>query len=380
MNSKLMTGLSLVALAAIACGGQPAVQDEAPDPAPSTQARGFPTFELDPSWPQLPNNWVLGECSSVAVDSRDHAWVLHRPHTVPDEQQANAAPPVLEFDDTGAFVAAWGGPGAGYDWPWNEHGLHVDAEGNVWIGGNNPTGQTPPSQESDDMLLKFTSTGEFLMQIGGRDQSSGNLDTDSVRKSAEPFVYADTREVFVADGYGNRRVIVFDADTGEFKRMWAAFGNEPTDTPPEVDPEAPDDGQGPPGFGTVHGIEVSNDGLVYVADRNNSRIQVFELDGTYVKQVFVNPDEGRSLTAAGLAFSPDPGQEFLYVADQANLHIHVLDRQTLDVLDTWGKLGKEPGDFDALHHIAVDSKGTLYTAEAQRNHRAQRFMSTGMSH
>ena len=217
------------------------------------------------------------------------------------------------------------------------------------------------------------------MQIGGRNLGTGNLNTDAVRKSAEMFVYEPTNEVFVADGYGNRRVIVFDADTGEFKRMWAAFGKEVSDNPPEQNPAQPDDGQGPPWFGTVHGIEVSNDGMVYVADRNNSRIQIFDLEGNYLKQVFINQYEGRSLTAAGLAFSPDSEQRFMYVADQANLHIHVLNRLTLEILDTWGTLGQEPGDFDALHHIAVDSKGNLYTAEAQRNQRAQRFIFTGMS-
>ena len=141
----------------------------------------------------------------------------------------------------------------------------------------------------------------------------------------------------------------------------------------------PDDPNGPPWFGTVHAIEVSNDGLVYVGDRNNSRIQVFDLEGNYQRQVFVNQFEGRSLTCAGIAFSPDPEQRFMYVADQANLHVHVLDRQTLEVLDSWGELGQAPGDFDALHHLAVDSKGNLYTAEAQRNHRAQRFLYAGMS-
>ena len=139
------------------------------------------------------------------------------------------------------------------------------------------------------MLLKFTNTGELLLQIGGRDLGTNNLTTDSLRKSAEMFVYEPTNEVFVADGYGNRRVIVFDADTGEFKRMWAAFGQEPSDTEPEADPNDPN---GPPWFGTVHAIEVSNDGLVYVGDRNNSRIQIFDLEGTYQRQVFVNQFEG----------------------------------------------------------------------------------------
>ena len=374
MNWTALIGSSLLALTVAACGGP--AEGPLPEPEPEAAGPSYPLFELDPSWPALPNDWITGEVSSVSVDRRDHVWVLHRPLTVAEADRDNAAPPVLEFDDTGAFVNAWGGPGEGFDWPWNEHGLFVDHDGHVWIGGNNPTGRTPPAEARDDMLLKFTNTGELLLQIGGRDVNSGNLDTGSVRRSAEMFVHEPTNEVFVADGYGNRRVIVFDADTGEFKRMWAAFGSEPGDTEPEADPDAPD---GPPWFGTVHGIEVSNDGLVYVADRNNSRIQIFDLDGNYQRQVFVNQFEGRSLTVAGLAFSPDPEQKYVYVADQANLHVHVLDRQTLEPLDSWGELGAEPGDFDALHHLAVDSKGNLYTAEAQRNHRAQRFLFTGMS-
>lgn len=374
MNWTVPIGSSLLALTVVACGGP--AEDPMPEPEPEAAGPSYPTFELDPGWPALPNDWITGEVSSVSVDRRDHVWVLHRPLTVPEADRDNAAPPVLEFDDTGAFVNAWGGPGEGFDWPWNEHGLFVDHDGHVWIGGNNPTGRTPPAEARDDMLLKFTNTGELLLQIGGRDVNGGNLDTTSVRRSAEMFVHEPTNEVFVADGYGNRRVIVFDADTGEFKRMWAAFGSEPSDTEPEADPDAPD---GPPWFGTVHGIEVSNDGLVYVADRNNSRIQIFDLDGNYQRQVFVNQFEGRSLTVAGLAFSPDPEQTYVYVADQANLHVHVLDRQTLETLDSWGELGMAPGDFDALHHLAVDSRGNLYTAEAQRNHRAQRFLFTGMS-
>ena len=376
MNWSMMLGSSVLALAVVGCGGPPPAEETAPEPAPVDTTPSFPTFEVDPDWPQLPNDWITGEVSSVAVDGRDHVWVLQRPLTVAEEDRANAAPPILEFDDTGAFVNGWGGPGEGYDWPWNEHGLFVDHNGHVWIGGNNPTGRTPPSEVEDNMVLKFTNQGEFLMQIGGRNLGTTNVDNDAVRKSAEMFVYEPTNEVFVADGYGNRRVIVFDADTGEYKRSWAAFGKEPSDTEPEADPDSED---GPPWFGTVHGIEVSNDGLVYVSDRNNSRIQIFDLDGNYLRQVFINQYEGRSLTVAGIAFSPDPEQKFIYVADQANLHIHVLDRQTLDVLDTWGELGTEPAQFDALHNLTVDSKGNLYTAEAQRNHRMQRFLYAGMS-
>ena len=330
----------------------------------------FPTFEVDPTWPSLPNNWVLGQVASVTVDSRDHVWVLHRPGTVEEERRANAAPPVLEFMTDGAFVQAWGGAAEGYDWPANEHGIHADADGNIWVGGNSA------QPVSDDMLLKLTNGGDLLLQIGGPGRSSGNTDTDNLRRPAESFVYGD--EVFVADGYGNRRVIVLDAETGAFKRMWGAFANEPLEA--DLAPETPADAPlGSPQFGIVHGIEVSRDGLVYVADRGNSRIQVFTLDGEYTTQGFVNRGAESASTTAGLAFSPDAEQRFIYAADQGNSLIHVVDRRTLEVLDSFGSNGTALGEFQALHHIATDSEGNIYTAEAQRGRRAQKFTRTGMT-
>ena len=372
MGWTRLAGLSILALLATACGEQPTVAEDRGEEPTVADDRGMPTFAVDSSWPTIPNDWVLGQVSSVTVDGRDHVWVLHRPRTVEDGQ-GTAAPPVLEFDDVGTFIRAWGGPSADYEWPANEHGIHVDSQGHVWVGGN--SGQP----ESDDMLLKFTTEGELLLQIGHRGQSGGNTDTENVRRPAEAFVYQDTNEVFVADGYGNRRVIVLDADTGAFKRMWGAFGNEALDSPPETDASSADDGQGPQQFATVHGIEVSNDGLVYVADRNNSRIQVFTIDGAYMTQGFINRNADSASTAAGLAFSPDPQQQFMYVADQGNSRIHVVDRTTLEVLDSFGRNGEQPGDFQALHHIASDSNGNLYTAEAQRGRRVQKFVFEGMT-
>src|SRR5262245_57011354 len=199
----------------------------------------MPTFEVDAMWPRLPNNWVLGQVPGIAVDRRDHVWILHRPRTVADDLKGRAAPPVLEFDENGKFVAAWGGPGAGFDWPDSEHGIFVDYKDNVWIGGSSPT-STSLTRRSDDMLLKFSTSGMFRLQIGGPDKSGGNADTRSVNKPADAFVYAKTNELYVADGYGNRRVIVFDADTGAFKRMWGAFGNAPQDA------QAPRGGGAPP--------------------------------------------------------------------------------------------------------------------------------------
>ena len=341
--------------------------------APAAAQDGVPQFEVDASWPRLPDGWVLGQVASVVVDARDHVWVLHRPRTVAEEERANAAPPVIELGPNGSVVRAWGGATDDRAWPGNEHGIHVDASGHVWVGGN--SGADP----SDDMLLKLTGDGTVALQIGRRGESMGNDDTTNLRRPAESFVHEASGEVFVADGYGNRRVIVMDAETGEFRRMWGAFGNAPLDPAPAGQAPAADAEDGPPQFGIVHGIEVSNDGLVYVADRNNSRIQIFDADGTFVRQAFVNRGAESALTVAGIAFSPDPAQRFVYVADQGNSHIHVLDRETLETLDSFGQNGAAPGEFQALHHIASDSQGNLYTAEAQRGRRVQKFTLTGFA-
>ena len=361
----------MMPLLVVVSGCQPASETEQQpesDSVPTTE-RLVPQFEVDPSWPMLPNDWVLGSVASVDVDSRDHVWIYHRPRSVDEAQQANAAPAVLEFDPEGNFVQGWGGPGGGYEWPANEHGIEVDDQDYVWLGGNGG------GASSDDMLLKFTRDGELVMQIGGRNTSGGNRDTDNLNRPAEAAVYRDTNEIFVADGYGNRRVIVFDADTGAYKRMWGAFDNEPIDA---SDEQPPSDAElGPLQFGTVHGIEVSNDGLVYVSDRDLNRIQVFSIDGDYQTQVFVNRDANAN-SVAGLAFSPDPAQQFVFVADLGNNHIHILDRETLDVLDSFGEQGLEPGQFGGVHHLAIDSQGNLYTAEAQEGRRAQKLVLTGM--
>jgi DNA-binding beta-propeller fold protein YncE len=354
-----------------------------------------PVFEVDPSWPKVPNNWTLGHVSSVAVDRQDHVWILHRPNTIPEDRRGRAAPPVLEFDANGAFVNAWGGPADGYDWPDSEHGIAVDYKDHVWIGGSAPVAPSLRMLD-DDMLLKFDRKGKFLLQIGGRDKSGGNKDTRSVHQSADVFVYPKTNEAFVADGYGNRRVIVFDADTGTFKRMWGAFGNTPIDVPaparggargagaggggraaaPALDTE----GQGSPQFGgPVHAVKVSNDGLVYVADRPNRRVQVFTPEGKYLTQTFINRAGPSPQSAAGLAFSPDRGQQFLYVADYGNSHIAVLDRKSLQLLYQFGQRSEKPGDFQGLHHLAVDSKGNIYTGEVAPGARAQRFVFKGLS-
>jgi DNA-binding beta-propeller fold protein YncE len=361
----------------------------------SSTARRVPVFEVDPAWPKLPNNWVVGHVASVAVDRRDHVWMLHRPNTVPEAQRSKAAPPVLEFDAVGTFINAWGGPGNGYDWPDSEHGIAVDYKNNVWIGGSAPIAPSLRTRD-DDMLVKFDSAGTFLLQIGGRTTSKGNADTKTVHQPADVFVWPKTNEAFVADGYGNRRVMVFDADTGAFKRMWGAFGNAPIDVPPAprgggagggadagggrgATPALDTEGNGSQQFGgPVHAVKVSNDGLVYVADRPNRRVQVFTPEGKYVTQTFINRSGPSPQSAAGLAFSPDQ-QQFLYVADYGNSHIAVLDRRSLQLLYQFGQRSEKPGDFQGLHHLAIDSKGNLYTGEVAPGARAQRFVFKGLS-
>jgi hypothetical protein len=311
-----------------------------------------PHFEVDPSFPQLPAGKVLGDMSSVAVDSKDHIWMIHRPATVPAAQRANALPPVLEFEASGKFIAGWGGPGSGFEWPKNEHGIYVDANGDVWISGNNGyagPGAAPPAGKSDDMLLKFTGTGKFLMQIGHAGQSTGDADRENVKQAADMTIFKN--ELFVADGYGNHRVAVFDAKNGKFKRTWGANGGTP--------------------FNIAHAVKVSNDGLVYLADRENKRIQVFTTEGGFKQQVIIGGD-AVTRSAAGLAFSPDRAQQYLYVAD-INNQIHILDRQSLKVLASFGKGGTAPGEFGTVHELAADSKGNLYTAEL-RTHRVQKFV------
>lgn len=338
---------------------------------------GVPTFEVDPSWPTIPAPWLLGEVSGVAVDEVDHVWIVQRPQTVdqkwavgsePEAECCTPAPPVLEFDQEGRFLRGWGGPNAAYEWPEREHGLHVDYRGNVWV--SSAGGGTKVSNQ----LLKFTKSGKFLLQIGHAGKSGGSLDTENLNQAADMYVYSKTNELFVADGYVNRRVIVFDADTGAFKRLWGAYGNPPDDTAPRVRTNS---GTGPAQFNLVHGIRVSSDGLVYVADRVNNRVQVFTTDGSFVKETFIARGTKALGTAFGVGFSPD--ERFMYVPDGSNAHVWMLDRNSLAILGSFGRYGNYAGQFQWLHSIAVDSKGNIYTGEVGRGRRVQKFVYRGMS-
>jgi hypothetical protein len=368
---SLRQALAVIALLLAVCSLVPADAQQPPAPR-------VPTFRVDPSWPTIPNNWVLGEVTSIAVDGRDHIWVLHRPRSIPAERRANAAPPVLEFDAAGKLLASWGGPSDAYDWPEREHGIYVDTKGFVWISGNG--GWPKPSAEgnTDDMILKFSGDGKLVLQIGRRGKSSGNSDTGNVHQPADMFVHEPTNELFVADGYGNQRVVVFDAQSGRFKRMWGAFGNAPPSAmTPNPAQSAPPTAEAPMQFGLVHAVKVSRDGIVYVADRTYRRVQTFTLEGKFLREVRPTSETAVAPVPAGFAFSSDPKQQFLYIVDSGPMRVLVFDRATLTQIGAIGARGPKPGEFDIVHHMASDSKGNLYTAEIVTNRRAQRFVLEG---
>jgi DNA-binding beta-propeller fold protein YncE len=317
----------------------------------------LPVFEVDRAWPKVPAKWKVGDASSFAVDAQDNVWLLHRPRTLKPDQAAMAAPPVMVFDSAGNYVKAWGGSGSGYEWPEREHGIHVDYKGFVWVSGNNcPTNGLPGLKPvADDQVLKFTQDGKFVLQIGHSNQSKGNADTKNLHRAADMWVHPRTNELFVADGYGNHRVAVLDPDTGTFKRMWGAFGNKPMDDDhcEVVTPKSFPEGAGPQNFSIVHAIRVAKDGTVYVADRENRRVQAFATDGKFVKQI-VKTD---TPFARDLALSADPEQQFLYVGNGDD--IVVIERKTLE---SAGSI-KVAGMIGGGHQIATDSKGNIYIAQ-----------------
>jgi DNA-binding beta-propeller fold protein YncE len=362
-----------------------------------------PMFEVDPLWPKpLPNHWLLGMTIGVSVDAQDNVWIIHRQGSLePNERHATTnppiamccgpAPPVLEFDPAGNLLRHWGGPGNGYDWPDSNHGITIDYKGNVWIGGNGrgrpagarPAGGAPDESAAsatasylDNQVLKFTQDGQFLMQIGKPSSSKGSNDLENLRLPAKTFIDKQTNEVYVADGYGNHRVIVYDADSGKYKRHWGAYGHVPDDADQgNYNPDAPP----PQQFrNPVHCADLSVDRLLYVCDRVNDRLQVFKPDGTFVKEGFVAKRTLGSGSAWDIAFSKDPQQKYIYLADGENDRVHILLRDTLEVLTTFGEGGRQPGEFYGPHSIATDSKGNIYVTETYRGQRVQKFVYKGL--
>ena len=339
---------------------------------------GAPSFHVDVSWPRpLPNNWILGQVSGVAVDAEDHIWVLQRPRSLSEDEAGAAAkppqskcclpaPPVLEFDAAGRLLRSWGGPGAGYDWPGNEHGIHVDDKGFVWITGNG---------DNDGQVLKFTRDGKFVLQIGKVGPQTGSADTTRLGKAAGVEFDGAANEVYVADGYQNRRVIVFDADTGAYKRHWGAYGRPPSDAEkPQARRASPPTQAQLQQFGTpVHCVRVARDGLVYVCDRLNNRVQIFKKDGSFVKEFMVEPATAGNGSVWDMVISRDAQQKWLFMADGRNNQVLTLDRSTGAVAGTLGRPGRYAGEFHWVHDLAIDSRGNLYAGEVDNGKRVQRF-------
>src|SRR5579872_5100144 len=371
MNPKFVSWAVVISLVATAAVGEMWLSSVALSAqSAQPQGRSLPTFEVDRSWPKVPSKWKIGDASSIAIDAQDNIWVLHRPRTLKPEQAAMAAPPVIVFDVEGNYIKAWGGAGDGYEWPEREHGIYIDYKGFVWLGGNNcPTNGLPGLKPvADDQLLKFTQDGKFVMQMGHSNQSAGNADTQNFHRPADAWVYPPTNELFVADGYGNHRVAVFDATSGKFKRMWGAFGNQPVDDDhcAIVTPSTFSD-PGPQQFSIVHAIRVARDGTVYVADREYRRVQMFTKDGKFLKQLVRTSEP----FARDLALSPDAGQQFLYVGGGNG--IFIVDRKTLEIV---GNVHPE-GMIGPGHQIATDSKGNLYIAQTTAG--LQKLTFKGMS-
>jgi DNA-binding beta-propeller fold protein YncE len=362
-----MKRVAKLVVAAAACLAAPVVGH-------AENTGGVPQFQVDAFWPKpLPNNWILGQVSGITVDRFDRIWVVQRPRSLsPRERAAEqnppvskccaAAPPVLVFDQSGNLVKSWGGPGQGYDWPKVEHGIFIDANDFVWLAG---------SGDKDGQLLKFTMDGKFVMQIGKAGDGHDSNATERLGSPADIAVDVPAKEVYAADGYANRRIVVFDSETGAYKRHWGAYGKKPSDekTPP-YDPAKPASVQ----FGNpVHCVRIDKDGFVYACDRTNDRLQIFRKDGTFVSEHFYEKNTRATGSVYEIVFSPDKAQKYIYMVDGANGEVRIVDHASKEVVGRFGRVGRQAGEFTAAHNIAVDHQGNIYTAEVATGERIQRF-------
>ena len=384
MKLGLRAAIATVALASITMTAETG--------ANAQTATSYPIFKVDPDWPkEMPHGYFFGQIAGLTEDSHGNIWVISRPRSVipqldepPQEASGVPAPSVVEFDASGKFLRGWGGPfmmseaeRAKFDWPVQEHGIAVDAQDRVWICGNGRD-RNGKSGKDDNQCLQFTADGKFLMQVGHSGQSKGSLDTENFNHAAWPVYWPKTNELFIADGYVNRRVIVLDADTGKFKRMWGAYGKAPDDSASKERTYDPVPAQ----FNLVHGLTISRDGTVYVADRNNNRVQAFTLDGKFLKEAFVAreiPMKGFG-TVNSVALSADKDQRFIYICEGHQQRVRVLDRQTLQEIPqaAFGHVGVLPGMFLGLHILITDAQGNVYTGDG-RDGRVEKFVFKGLS-
>jgi DNA-binding beta-propeller fold protein YncE len=377
MKRNLYIGSMFLALLAVLAVAQIALEKQAD--AQAKAAVQAPKFEVDPFWPKpLPNQWHIGQTIGVGVDAQDHVWIIHRVDSLSESEvgsEGAKAPPVLAFDAAGNVIASWGGPDPQrrYEWPASNHGITIDSKGNVWIGGNGG---------GDAHVLKFTQAGQFLAQFGHANpaclQSGGcSNDMENFGRVAKIVIDNKANEAYLADGYLNKRVAVIDMDTGKVKRYWGAYGNKPDDTNMgPYNPEAPLIQQ----FRTpVHCADVSNDGMVYVCDRPNDRLQVFTKEGKFVTEKRIAPKTLGDGSTWDIAFSRDPEQKYMYMADGKNELVYIMERKTLEILTSFGDGGRQPGQFFAVHSIATDSKGNIYTTETYEGRRVQKFVYKGLA-
>jgi sugar lactone lactonase YvrE len=385
MMSSRTTLLSVLLLAAVVLAARPGA--EALESEQAKPAANAPVFKVDPTWPQeMPNHWIMGAVTGVFVDSKQHVWVTHLPETLTEEELyeepwkvgtgadpgkpkpvqiatcCKAAPPILEFDQNGKLVQGWGqGSFTDFtDWPREPHGIFVDHQDNVWVGSYNK-----------HRVMKFTRDGKHLLTIGEYEKTGGSADTRLLGGPSGIWVNPKTNEVFISDGYRNRRIIVFDIN-GKYLRHWGAYGNVPDDTE-KFDPKTMMSGALPKNFSTPHGITGSNDGKIYVADRRGNRIQVFDQSGKYLAEKVIAPATLSSGSAFVPVLSPDAQQQWLYVADGTNHKVWILRRSDLEIVGEFGRGGRQIGQFLRPHGMSVDSQGNLYVGEASTGRRVQKF-------
>lgn len=376
-KTKIAVGASLALAVAAMGAGQSLLQE--PVTAQAGSMVSAPSFVVDPYWPKpLPNQWIIGRTIGIDIDDRDHVFIVHRDQDamfggateiglkMGVSDCCTPAPPILEFDPEGNLVNAWGGPGDNFTWPASNHGLAVAPNGNVWIGGNGG---------GDSHVLVFTGDGQFVAQYGMPGQEVDSNSMTHFGQVADIEIDGNTNEAYIADGYRNKRVAVLDASTGAFKRYWGAYGNRPEDVRVDYTPGEPL----PQQFrGPVHCAVPSDDGLLYVCDRGSDRIQVFRPDGTFVREAVVAPDTLAQGSTWDISFSNDPEQKFIYLADGQNFKIYVIDRESMEVLTSFGGGGRQPGQFYAPHSIASDSNNNIYTTETYEGKRVQKFVYQGM--
>jgi DNA-binding beta-propeller fold protein YncE len=349
-------------------------------PQPIKALDGVPVFEADPKWPVLPADWKWGQVIGIFADAQGHVWT-------------SSSSRITEWDPQGKLVQSWEARGPNKDWR-TIHGMFVDHNGFVWSN----------ARESN-LTVKYTKKGDVTLVIGKQDQTGGSNDTTLMGRPSEIWVDPADNEVFVADGYGNRRVIVFDGASGKYLRHWGAYGKRPEDPvrtnnqgatgatgaagatgaggrgaaggqnaqrQPETVPAAP-----PQQFSVPHGITGSRDGLIYVADRANNRVQVFRQNGEFVAEKILRvrcgvqekatwaPKRACGTEAAfSIGFSHDVPQTYMYVADGGSHFITVLRRKDLEVVSEFGGPGVGTGQLGRPHNLTVDPWGNIYVAEA----------------